>query len=63
MAVFRSLIITLLLTYCLGVLASRWLVFRAFAIDGPTLVALVAVPVVQAAALAVWRRWSGRRRP
>ena len=63
MPAFRSLIVTLLVTYSLGVLASRWLVFRAFALDGPTVAAMVAVPVVQAALLAAWRRWSGRRRP
>ncbi len=63
MPAFRSLIITLLLTYGLGVLASRWLVFRALALDGPTLAAMVAVPVVQAAVLAVWRRLSAGRWP
>lgn len=63
MAAFRSLVVTLLLTYGLGVLASRWLVLRAFALDGPTVFAIVAVPVVQAGVLAGWRRWSAGRRP
>ena len=55
--------VLLLLTYALGVLASRWLVFRAFALDGPTITALLAVPVVQAAVLTAWRRWSSGQRP
>ena len=57
-----SLALTLLLTYAGGVLAVRWLVFRAFALDGPTVAAMLAVPVVQAAVLIGWRRWAGRRR-
>jgi hypothetical protein len=57
------LFLTLLLTYALGVLASRWLVLRAFALDAPTIAAMAAVPVVQAAVLLAWRRWSAGRRP
>jgi hypothetical protein len=48
--------ITLLLTYGIGVLACRWLVLGAFALDGPTLAAMVAIPIVQTAVLLAWRR-------
>ena len=63
MSLPRSRFVTLLLTYSLGVLACRWWIFGAFAIDGPTLTAMVAVPVVQAAALAIGRRFFSRRSP
>jgi hypothetical protein len=55
--------LTLVLTYVVGVLASRWLVFRAFALDAPAITAMIAVPLAQIAALALWRRRPGRRRP
>jgi len=63
MSRLRSPALTLLLTYCFGVLACRWLVLHAFALDGPTATAMVAVPVVQAAALAGWRRLFNGRSP
>jgi hypothetical protein len=57
----RSTVATLLLTYVVAVCACRWLVFGAIALDGPTIVAMVAVPLVQALAIAGWRRVVGRR--
>ncbi len=56
MSVLRSPLMALLLSYALGVLACRWLIFHAFALDRPTIAAMLAVPLVQAAALAGWRR-------
>jgi hypothetical protein len=61
MSVFRWPVVTLLLSYCLGLLACRWLILQDFALDRATIAAMVAVPLVQAAALAGWRRlFSGR---
>jgi hypothetical protein len=52
----------LVVTYAVGVLACRWLVLGAFAVDTSVVVAIVAVPVVQGVAIAAWRRLrSGRR--
>lgn len=53
--------LTLVVSYGVGVLAVRWLILHAFALDGAAIVALVAVPVAQAVVLIGWRRvW---RRP
>lgn len=61
---FRTLVITLLVSYGAGVLAVRWLVLHAFAFDGPAVVSMVAVPAVQAVVLVGWRRvFAARRRP
>ncbi|MBP6716475.1 MAG: hypothetical protein KA205_06405 [Acidobacteria bacterium] len=57
----RSTVILLLLTYIVAVAACRWFVFGAIAMDGPTVTAMVAVPLVQAAAITGWRRIVGRR--
>jgi hypothetical protein len=57
------LLILVPLTYVVGVLVCRVLLFGRFALDGPTLAGMVAVPLAQAGALAVWRRMSLRRRP
>jgi hypothetical protein len=61
MSVFRWPVVTLLVSYALGVLACRWLIFQDFALDRPTVAAMIAVPLVQAAALAAWRSFAGRR--
>ena len=58
----RSLAVPLLLAYAAGVLATRWLALRAFALDWPIVTAMVTVPLVQTAVLVGWRRWSRRRR-
>ena len=58
---FRALCVVLLVTYVAGVLACRWLVYGAFAIDRPTIAAMLIVPVVQALVLVGWRRLSTRR--
>lgn len=53
---FGSTAVALLLSYWVGVLTCRWLVLHAFALDRHTIVIMVVVPLVQAAALAAWRR-------
>lgn len=63
MSGFRSTVVTLLLSYSLGVLACRWLIFHAFALDAPVVAAMVAVPLVQGAALTGWRRLFTGRSP
>lgn len=63
MPIVRRPVVTLLLSYSLGVLVCRWLIFGDFALDRPTLAAMIAVPLVQAAALAGWRRFGYRRSP
>lgn len=56
-----SPLIPLVLTYFVAVAACRWFVFGVIAMDGPTIAAVVAVPLAQAAAIAGWRRVVGRR--
>ncbi len=53
--------LTLVLTYAIGVLACRWLILGAFAPDTAVVVAIVAVPAVQATAIAAWRRLRSKR--
>lgn len=62
MAVTRPEITTLLCTYVIGVLVVRWVVFRAFALNGPAIATIIAVPIVQAGVLAGWRFWFSKRR-
>lgn len=61
MAILRSTFVTLLLSYVAAVCVCRWMVFGAVALDGPTVAAMVAVPLVQVLAIAGWRRLVGRR--
>ena len=61
MSVFRRPLVTLIVSYSIGVLACRWLIFQDFALDRPTVAAMIAVPSVQAAALAAWRALASRR--
>jgi hypothetical protein len=61
MSVFRWPVVTLLVSYSIGVLACRWLIFEHFALDRPTVAAMIAVPLVQAAVLAAWRALADRR--
>jgi hypothetical protein len=63
MTVFRRPVVTLLLSYSLGVLACHWLIFQDFALDRPAVAAMISVPLVQAAALAGWRRFVSGRAP
>jgi hypothetical protein len=60
MPVFRRPVVILVLSYSVGVLASRWLIFRDLTLDGPTAATMITVPLVQAAALAAWRRLAAR---
>jgi hypothetical protein len=55
-------ILTLLLSFVVGVLATRWLALHAFALDFPVVAAMIVVPLVQAAVLLTWRGWFARRR-
>jgi hypothetical protein len=61
MSVFRWPLVTLIVSYSIGVLACRWLIFQDFALDRPTVTAMIAVPLVQAAALAACRSLARRR--
>jgi len=63
MSVFRRPVVALLVSYCLGVLACRWLIFGDLTLDAPTAAAIVTVPLVQAATMAAWRRFVGGRAP
>lgn len=56
------MILTLLLSFVVGVLATRWLALHAFALDFPVVAAMIVVPLVQAAVLLTWRGWFARRR-
>lgn len=55
------LVVILLLTYSGGTLACRALMFGRLALDGMTVTVMIAVPLIQAAAHAVWRRARSRR--
>lgn len=63
MSVFSRPVVILFLAYGLGVLACRWLIFGDFALDRPTIAAMISVPLVQAAVMAGWRRFAGGRGP
>lgn len=63
MSVFRRPVVILLLSYSLGMLSCRWLIFGDFALDRPAVVAMISVPLVQAAAMAGWRRFVRGRAP
>lgn len=57
-----ALIATLLFTFVIGVLGTRWLMFGVFALDRALVGTMIVVPLVQACILIGWRRWSTRRR-
>ncbi len=57
-----KLMITLVAAWVVGVLATRWILLHAFAIDAATLTLMAAVPLTQAACFLAWRAVFRRRR-
>ncbi|GMV22179.1 MAG: hypothetical protein AB7L71_02720 [Vicinamibacterales bacterium] len=57
----RGIFFVLVAAWIAGVLATRWVMLGAFALDGPTLALMAAVPLTQAVVFLAWR--AIRRRP
>jgi len=63
MSGWRQTFVTLLLSYCAGVLVVRYLTFHVFALDAPVIAGMIAAPLVQTAVWVGWRRFVRRSRP
>lgn len=57
----RGVFTVLVVAWIAGVLATRWILLHAFALDGPTMALMVAVPLMQSAVFLAWRAVARRR--